>query len=94
MERVGTYAEIEENYEQCIQKQSAQIAQAPKPSWRRPNRRVEQSDAPGATEASREFNVFHEGDVRKAAHLLKNIGFDEDRLVAEKWPRRNADASH
>ena len=78
MERVGTDAEIEESDEQCIEKQSTQIAQASKPSWRRPNRRVEQGDAPGATETSREFNVFHEGDVRKAAHLFKNIGFDED----------------
>lgn len=93
MERVGTYAEIEENDEKCIEKQSAQIAQAPEPSWRRPNWRVEQGDAPGATEASREFNVFHEGDVRKAADLLKYIGFDEDRLVAEKWPCHRADAS-
>ena len=93
MERVGTDAEIEESDEQCIEKQSTHIAQAPEPSWRRPNWRVEQSDAPGATEASREFNVFHEGDVRKAAHLLKNIGFDEDRLVAEKWPCHRADAS-
>ena len=94
MERVGTDAEIEENDEQRIKKQSAQIAQASEASRRRPNRRVEQGNAPHATEASREFDVLHEGNVREAAHVLKNIGFDEDRLVAEKWPRRCADAPH
>ena len=62
------------------------LPRAPEASWRRPNRRVEQGDAPHATQASGEFDVLHERDVREAAHLLENIGLDEDRLVAEKWP--------
>jgi hypothetical protein len=94
MERAGTDAEIKENDEQSVVKQSAQVAQAPEASWRRPNRRIEQGDSPHATEASGEFDVLHEWDVREAAHLLENIGLDEDRLVAEKRPRRCADAPH
>lgn len=93
MKLVGGYAKIEERDERGVKDGSAQVAQASEAPWGRPERRVQQGDASYAAETAGELDILHDGNIRKASHLVKDIGFDKDRLISEKRPGSCTDVS-
>jgi hypothetical protein len=80
---MGIHTQIEKSDEGGIDKQSARIAQTPKPPGRGPKRRIKKRDATELAETPGEVNILHERDVRETAELAKNIGFHKERLITE-----------
>jgi hypothetical protein len=92
MDLVGAHAKIEERDEHGVKGSSVYVAQASEAPWRRPERRVQQGNASHTPKAAGELDILHHGNICKASHFVKDIGFNKDRLISEKRPADCADA--
>lgn len=84
MESVRVNADIEQTDEGDIKQCGPPDAKPSKAPWRRPEWRIQKRNGTQPSKSARKFQVFHQGDVGKAAQFLKNRCFYEDGLVAEQ----------